>query len=89
MGFRTPAWTANATLPGGDIKNADFAEFRANCRQQYSWLDEALLFDYTRNYGSDIESLLENCSQIDDLGKNFGGGLYEREVCYLIENEWA
>jgi glycerol-3-phosphate dehydrogenase len=89
MGFRAPAWTANATLPGGDIKDADFTEFRANCRQQYSWLDESLLFDYTRNYGSDIESLLENCSQIDDLGKNFGGGLYEREVCYLIENEWA
>jgi len=89
MGFRTPAWTTNATLPGGDIKNADFDEFRVDCRQQYSWLDEALLLDYTRNYGSEIESLLQNCSQIDDLGKNFGGGLYEREVCYLIENEWA
>jgi len=89
MGFRTPAWTANAALPGGDIKHADFAEFRLNCRQQYSWLEEALLLDYTRNYGSDIQSLLENCAHIDDLGKNFGGGLYEREVCYLMANEWA
>ena len=26
---------------------------------------------------------------MNDLGENFGGGLYEREVTYLIENEWA
>jgi glycerol-3-phosphate dehydrogenase len=89
MGFRTPAWTASATLPGGNIENANFTEFRANCRQQYSWLDEALLLDYTRNYGTDIESLLENCLSMRDLGQNFDGGLYEREVIYLIENEWA
>jgi glycerol-3-phosphate dehydrogenase len=24
-----------------------------------------------------------------DLGQNFGGGLYEREVDYLVKNEWA
>jgi glycerol-3-phosphate dehydrogenase len=26
---------------------------------------------------------------MESLGQNFGGGLYEREVIYLIENEWA
>ena len=24
-----------------------------------------------------------------DLGEHFGGGLYEREVSYLIDHEWA
>jgi glycerol-3-phosphate dehydrogenase len=24
-----------------------------------------------------------------DLGRDFGGGLYEREVRYLVEREWA
>jgi len=89
MAFRTPAWTAGTVLPGGNIENADFAAFETRCRQRYSWLDEAVLLDYTRNYGSDIESLLENCSNMHDLGQNFGGGLYEREVTYLIDNEWA
>ena len=89
MAFRTRAWTANAVLPGGDIENADFSAFQANCRQRYSWLDEAILLDYTRNYGREIESLLQDCSNMESLGQNFGGGLYEREVIYLIENEWA
>ena len=25
----------------------------------------------------------------DDLGEDYGGGLTEREVAYLIEQEWA
>ncbi len=89
MAFRTRAWTETAVLPGGDIENADFPAFQTNCKQRYSWLDKAVLLDYTRNYGSDIELLLQDCSNMDDLGQNFGGGLYEREVIYLIENEWA
>ena len=89
MAFRTRAWTATAVLPGGDIENADFSAFQAQCKQRYSWLDEAILLDYTRNYGSEIEPLLQNCSNMESLGQNFGGGLYEREVIYLVENEWA
>lgn len=26
---------------------------------------------------------------MDSLGRHFGGGLYECELCYLIEHEWA
>jgi glycerol-3-phosphate dehydrogenase len=89
MAFRAPAWTASAVLPGGNIENADFAAFQARCRERYAWLEESVLKDYTRNYGTDIDRLLRDCSQMNDLGENFGGGLYEREVTYLIENEWA
>jgi len=89
MDFDTPGWTTNANLPGGDIDNADFASFLARCRQQYTWLDEEVLQDYTRNYGTDIEILLDGCSSMPDLGQHFGGKLYEREVDYLIKYEWA
>jgi len=87
--FESPSWTANASLPGGDIENADFATFLNRCRQQYSWLDEEVLQDYARNYGTEIEVLLDGCSCMADLGEHFGGNLYECEVSYLVTYEWA
>ena len=89
MNFDAPGWTANACLPGGDIENADFASFLGRCRQQYSWLDEDVLQDYARNYGTDIEILLDGRSSMPDLGHHFGAGLYECEVSYLVTYEWA
>ena len=89
MDFDAPGWTANASLPGGDIDNADFGSFLDSCRRQYSWLDEEVLQDYTRNYGTDIENLLDGRSSMPDLGQHFGGGLYECEASYLVKYEWA
>jgi len=89
MDFDAPGWTANASLPGGDIDNADFDSFLDSCRRQYSWLDEEVLQDYTRNYGTDIEILLDGRSSMPDLGQHFGGKLYECEVDYLTRYEWA
>ena len=89
MTFDTPGWTARASLPGGNIENADFPAFLVKCKRQYPWLDKDVLHDYARNYGTDIELLLQGCSSMSDLGKSFGGGLYECEVTYLINYEWA
>jgi len=89
MGFDAPGWTANAHLPGGEIENADFTSFLNRCRQQYSWLDEAVLQDYARNYGTDIEIMLGGRSSMTELGRHFGGRLYECEVNYLVTYEWA
>jgi glycerol-3-phosphate dehydrogenase len=89
MAFDAPGWTTNTNLPGGNIENADFPGFLVKCEHQYPWLDEEVLHDYARNYGTDIELLLQDCSSMDDLGENFGGGLYKREVNYLITYEWA
>jgi glycerol-3-phosphate dehydrogenase len=89
MGIRTPGWTATATLPGGDIGNMNFATFQSACRKQYPWLEEDLLLDYTRNYGSEINLILTGCSTMRDLGEDFSGGLFEVEVNYLTTIEWA
>jgi glycerol-3-phosphate dehydrogenase len=42
-----------------------------------------------RTYGADTKKLLEGISTSDELGKTFGHGLYEREIKYLVSNEWA
>ncbi|MCL4138240.1 UNVERIFIED_CONTAM: hypothetical protein GTU68_054041 [Idotea baltica] len=89
LGHSQPAWTADAPLPGGDINNADFDGFLEGVKSQYAWLDEALLFDYARNYGTRISVLLAGCSSMEGLGQHFSGPLYQREVDYLVENEWA
>ena len=36
-----------------------------------------------------MENILGNKSNIKQLGIDFGKGLYECEVDYLIKNEWA
>jgi len=89
MAFDQPAWTAGTCLPGGDMKNNDFANFKVDCSKLYPWLDESLLSDYVRNYGTEIEVLLKGCSSTKQLGKDFGADLFECEVTYLMTYEWA
>ncbi|MGI9302794.1 MAG: glycerol-3-phosphate dehydrogenase, partial [Gammaproteobacteria bacterium] len=84
-----PAWTAGATLPGGDIENADFDTFLGRCRKQYPWLDDVVLQGYARKYGTEIHTLLAGRGAVSELGENFGGGLFECELEYLIRHEWT
>ena len=82
-------WTASHPLPGGDIPNTDFDAFVVRCRARYAWLPDPLLHDYAHLYGTRIALLLEGCEDVDGLGQHFGGPLYQREVEYLIEHEFA
>ena len=87
--FDSGAWTAGKPLPGGDMPNADYGDFLRVSAQNYPWLSASLLADYTRNYGTEIATLLRGCGSMADLGEDFGGGLFEREVEYLVTHEWA
>lgn len=89
LGFSASAWTENAALPGGDIPDADYDSFLNQCRQRYPWLDEAVLRDYTRNYGTRISAIVADADDMSALGEHFGGPLYQAEVEYLIAHEWA
>ena len=42
-----------------------------------------------RSYGTISFNIFGDAEHIDSLGKHFGSGLYEREVTYLIQEEWA
>ena len=83
------AWTAEEPLPGGDIPNADFDDFLKKMQSTYTWLETAVLYDYCRNYGTRIDKLLGDAGSMNQLGHHFGGPLYQVEVDYLIEHEWA
>lgn len=89
LGNDHPNWTADSRLPGGGLPGLDFQAFLADCRRDYAWLPERLLYEYARNYGTRINRLLFGCSDLPSLGRCFGGRLYEREVVYLMQNEFA
>ena len=42
-----------------------------------------------RLYGSLSREILGNAMTYGELGRFFGGNLYENEVRYLMEREWA
>jgi glycerol-3-phosphate dehydrogenase len=82
-------WTAAAFLPGGDIPNADFERFAADLLTRYKWLPPATLRRLARAYGTRIERVIADAKGINDLGQNFGADLYEAELAYLHDQEWA
>jgi glycerol-3-phosphate dehydrogenase len=83
-----PAWTAGAALPGGDLLN-DFKSFESGLEVRYKDLPAPLIRHYARLYGSRTPDLLDGVETQADLGRHFGGLLYEREINYLREKEWA
>jgi glycerol-3-phosphate dehydrogenase len=82
-------WTAGAPLPGGDIPNADFDGFFGEFRRSLPWLPDELARRYAHAYGTRIDALLAGARGISDLGEDYGGGLYEAEIDYLVRREWA
>ncbi|OON38623.1 glycerol-3-phosphate dehydrogenase [Izhakiella australiensis] len=82
-------WTRDAVLPGGDIADADFENFNQHLKMQYPWLPRALRKHYGRLYGTRCRALLGEAQQLSELGRHFGGQLYEAEVRYLVSHEWA
>lgn len=84
-----PAWTAGATLPGGDLPGGDFDAFVADLVAERPGLPAPLLRRLARAYGSRIDLVLAGARAMADLGHDFGAGLTEAELAYLVRHEWA
>lgn len=76
-----PPWTARSILPGGE--DFDGTAFRA-LRRRYPFLDEATADRLARSYGSEANEVLGDTPRSD-----LGHGLYEAELRWLIDKEWA
>ena len=88
-GFKKKKWTAKATLPGGNIKDANFDDYFEKLSRKYPWMQAGNLRRMGRAYGTRITKILGKAKSMADLGQNFGGGLTEAEVRYLHDHEWA
>ncbi|MDA8247689.1 MAG: glycerol-3-phosphate dehydrogenase [Rhodospirillales bacterium] len=82
-------WTRAAPLPGGDMPGADFDPWARDFARRFAFLPAPLALHYARQYGTRADALLDGARALDDLGRHFGGRLYEREADFLIRTEWA
>ncbi len=82
-------WTATALLPGGAIARTETDKTANALSQSYPFLPTLLLSRYLSAYGSDVMDMLSAVSSITDMGRHFGHNLYQIEVTYLIQHEWA
>jgi glycerol-3-phosphate dehydrogenase len=81
------AWTADAPLPGGDM--ADFARFLWDASERFEWIPPEMLLRLSRAYGTRLDQLVADADSLDGMGEHFGGDLYEAELVYLVEHEFA
>lgn len=88
------AWTATATLPGGDLgarivptgrPDADFARFVEALIHRHPEVPTAVLRRWARSYGSRTDLLFT----AQGLGAEIAPGLFEAELHGLHRHEWA
>jgi glycerol-3-phosphate dehydrogenase len=84
-----PAWTAGAPLPGGDIADAKFDAFADAFAKRHRWLPAPLARRYARAYGTRAARVVGNAQSLADLGAEIVPGLFEAELRYLRDTEWA
>ena len=97
LGRPAPAWTSAACLPGGDLFGAqpqdrsvlEFDGWRSSMQVHYAFLDPALVRRYARAYGTRIHTLLRGRTDLAAMGEEILPGLFEAEVAYLRQHEWA
>ncbi|MFT5757428.1 MAG: glycerol-3-phosphate dehydrogenase [Alteromonadaceae bacterium] len=80
-------WTEDAALPGGDFDNQH--NLQTSLQREYSWLPRKVVNRYVRSYGTLSHLICGGIKSLEGMGQHFGAGLYQREVEYLIEQEWA
>ena len=89
------AWTRGAFLPGGDLSkwigparrpDTDFERFEQAVRLRFPQLAADVLHRLARAYGARIDQVI---GDVDAPGVEVAPGMFEFELHYLHEHEWA
>jgi len=82
-------WSGTMPLPGGDFPVQGFAALVDGLRRDYPWLEPDQARRLARAYGTRARQILGGAGSAAALGRDFGAGLTEAEVLYLMREEWA
>jgi glycerol-3-phosphate dehydrogenase len=82
-------WTSEEALPGGEFPRAERDAQLARLRTTYPGLPMEWLTQIFARHGLAAYGLLGDAKVMDDLGRDFGGGLTGREVEHFVRHEWA
>jgi glycerol-3-phosphate dehydrogenase len=83
------AWTSATALPGGNISSPRLDDFIARLITNYHALPLGLLTRFAHQYGTYTERVLANAQSSASLGRELAPSLFERELEYLRDHEWA
>jgi glycerol-3-phosphate dehydrogenase len=89
LGSNAGSWTAGAPLPGGDMANARFEPFAQAFAKRHGWLPAPLAQRYARAYGTRASRVVGDAISLAGLGEEIAPGIYEAELRYLRDAEWA
>ena len=89
LGEKKSPWTSDVHLPGGDFSLTEKTKIVDGLAKKYDYLDVDYIHRLFSLYGTRVEYILKNVSSIDDLGLHFGRDLYQVEVDYLMQEEFA
>ncbi|EJF82248.1 glycerol-3-phosphate dehydrogenase [Bartonella doshiae] len=87
LGIKGAPWTANSILPGGDFPYNRLDIIEKKIALLIPDVDVFTHRRLARSYGSEAFMIFANGQE--NKGKYFGYGLYEAEVKWLMEKEWA
>ncbi|ELW86170.1 TPA: glycerol-3-phosphate dehydrogenase [Acinetobacter nosocomialis] len=81
-------WTANEPLPGAENWTT-LVDLINQIQLSVNGVSESLAKRWAHAYGTRVWNMLHEQNSIEQLGQNFGHDLFECEVKYLCEYEWA
>ncbi len=83
------AWTATTPLPGASLDTPSLPAIQQRIQDAHPWLPASLARRFSHSYGTLCLDFLQGITGQDELGQEFGHGLYQVEVDYLRKQEWA
>ncbi|HSM54045.1 MAG TPA: glycerol-3-phosphate dehydrogenase [Erythrobacter sp.] len=88
-GLGGPEWTDHAPLPGGDFPVGAAAAQIAELEARYPFLERLWADRLIHAYGTRAFAFLGDAQALEECGEHFGHGLTQREVDFLVDEEWA
>ncbi|MEL6921973.1 MAG: glycerol-3-phosphate dehydrogenase C-terminal domain-containing protein, partial [Pseudomonadota bacterium] len=82
-------WTAGVPLAGGDFAVDGFVGLVGDLLGKAPWLGKKTATRLVRAYGTEADMIIGDASAASDLGIHFGEGLFEAEVRWLMNREFA
>lgn len=89
IGTKGKPWTGGSHLPGGDFDVSGYEAEVMRLVKNYPFLPLDLAARLVRSYGTEAADIVGPAASLAQLGSHFGGTLYEAEVRWLVEHEWA
>jgi glycerol-3-phosphate dehydrogenase len=89
LGKKNENWTAGVPMPGGNFPVNGVTALRKDLALQLPFLEAKTIARLIRQYGTEAFEIFAGADVPEDLGTDFGSGIYQKELDWAIANEWV